>query len=148
MEKSRQVYYNASYGCTSEDDFVMNRLPEIFKQVLFLRKVHIKFLLIYDKNLITTPEVQNFIELINCWLSFRLKEGYLARTQTLYKFCSQYNNFCYEDWCFRVVTLSIDKIREVFQYFGHKHYKLFKMFYEWDVVDYEGGEFLDGWRNY
>ena len=143
---AKQLYYNISDGCSSENEFLMSRLPKIYPQILFLRRQNIKILLKYDEELIVTPEVRNFIELLNCWLSFKWFEGYLPTTQTLYIFCRDNHRFHYTNYAFRNVTVSTEDARDVFQFFRETDYELFKKFYYWDAVIYEGGQFVNEWR--
>jgi len=143
---AKQIYYNITSGCSSENDFLMNRLKEIFIQVLFLRRQHIKILLKYDDFLIVTPEVKNFIDLLNCWLSSTWQENFLPTAQTLYMFCYRNSKFHYTNWGFKMVKLSVDEIRDAFQFFRETNYEFFKTFYEWDNAKYkEGGFLINDW---
>lgn len=143
---AKQLYYNISEGCSSENEFLIQRLPKIYPQILFLRRQNIKILLKYDEELIVTPEIKKFIELLNCWLSFYWFEGYLPMTQTLYVFCRDAARYQYKSWTFKTVTVTIDEARDVFQFFRETNYEFFKMFYYWDAVIYEGGKFVNEWR--
>ena len=46
----RQMVYNFTYNCPSEEDFMINVLPQIYKQALFLRSKQQKILLNIDTN--------------------------------------------------------------------------------------------------
>lgn len=142
---ARQIYYNVTVGCSSEDDFVMNRLPEIFVQVLFLRKAGVKILLKYEDNFFIHHELEKLIELLNCWLSFQFQENFLPRNQTLYDFCLSDKQLHYQSFAFLTVTVSHDDKRDAFQFIREKNYDLFKKFYEWDSVLLKGGKFVDEW---
>ena len=143
---AKQLYYNISEGCSSENEFLIQRLPKIYPQILFLRRQNIKILLKYDEELIVNPIVKKFIELLNCWLSFYWFEGYLPMTQTLYIFCRDTARYQYKTWTFKTVTVTVDEARDVFQFFRETNYEFFKMFYYWDAVIYEGGQFVNEWR--
>lgn len=143
---AKQLYYNISDGCSSENEFLIQRLPKIYPQILFLRRQNIKILLKYDEELIVNPIVKKFIELLNCWLSFYWFEGYLPMTQTLYTFCRDTARYQYKTWTFKTVTVTVDEARDVFQFFRETNYEFFKMFYYWDAVIYEGGQFVNEWR--
>lgn len=140
---ARQIYYNITDGCSSENDFLINRASKIFKQVLFLRRQNIKILLIYDEKIIITPQVKNFIELINSFLSFSWQDNFMPLQQTLYRFCRSYRNKKDKVWAFKHVQLTVQEMREVFQYIRENNYDLFKMFYEWESVHLEKGEFVN-----
>jgi len=143
---ARQIYYNISYGCSTENQFLMERLPKIFTQILFLRMDSIKILLNYDDEFLKTKELRDFIELLNCWLSFRWFESYAPHSQTLYKFCRDNSYFHYTKWSYlKKVELSFEEIRDIFQYIRERNYELFKMFYEWDEVKYKGGKIVNEW---
>lgn len=143
---ARQVYYNITWGCSSENDFFINRLPKILFQTLFLRRSDIKILLTYEENFFVTKELENLVELLNCWLSFTWQEDWLPARQTLYNFCYSNAHLHYTNWAFQNVTLSVQETRDIFQYVRENNYDLFKLFYEIDYVIYKGGRFVDGWE--
>lgn len=45
---SKQIYYNPLAAWKDQNHFVEVELPKIFKQILFLRRLHFQILLIYD----------------------------------------------------------------------------------------------------
>lgn len=139
---ARQVYYNIGYGCSSEDDFLMNRLPKIFIQCLFLRRAGVKILLNYDDDFKISYELERFIELLNCWLSFQWMEDFLPVVQTLFHFCRNNSKLHYTNWAFMNVTVSIEDIRKSFQYIRERNYPLFSWFYTIESVDFKGGKFI------
>lgn len=143
---ARQVYYNVTYGCKSEIDFLENRLPKILIQTLYLRRSGLKILLTYEDNFFKTKELEQIIKLFNCWLSFQWQENFLPSRQSLYDFCRSAVKFKYTSWAFKTVTLEIDEIRNIFQYIRVNNYELFKMFYEIDLIKFKGGRFVDGWK--
>lgn len=145
IRMARQVYYNVSYGCSSENEFLVERAPKIFLQTLFLRKARIKILLTYDENFLVTPELKNFIRLLNCWLSFKWQEGFLPNKQSLFNFVSSNARLHYTSWAFQNVTVTIEECRNLFQFFRERNYECFKLFYEMDSVKYKGGRFIDVW---
>lgn len=143
---ARQVYYNITYGCSTENQFLMERLPKIFVQVLFLRMAGIKILLNYDDEFLKTKELCDLIDLLNCWLSFQWFSSYAPHSQPLYKFCRDNSYFHYTRWGFlKTVKLSVEEIRDIFRYIREHNYELFKMFYEWDEVKYQGGKIINEW---
>lgn len=142
---ARQVYYNVTHGCTDENDFLMHRARKIFIQTLFLRKSGIKILLKYDDGFFKTPELEKYIELLNCWLSFCYFEECHPRYQTLYRICALDSSMRYLTWAFRTITVTVEEMRSIFQFFRERDYPIFKMFYEWDSVIYEGGHFINEW---
>ena len=53
--------------------------------------------------------------------------------------------FHYTTWEFLTVDLSVEEMRDTFQYVRERNYELFKMFYEWDEVKYRGGKIVNEW---
>ena len=143
---ARQIYYNIAHGCSSEDDFFLNRLPEIFIQTLFLRKQGIKILLKYDNGTIITQELKKLIELLNCLLSISWMDDFVPRRQTLYQFCLSNSKLHYTNWAYQSVTVTTEEARDAFQFIRERNYELFKMFYELDSIIYKEGELVDEWR--
>lgn len=142
---AKQVWYNVSFGCSGENDFFINRLPKIFVQVLFLRRANVKILLNYDDRIIVTKELQDLLELLNTWLRFSYMKDFAPHTQNLYKFCRDNSYFHYTTWAFQTVKLSFDEIRNAFQYIRVNNYDLFKKFYEWDEVKFDGRKIVNEW---
>jgi len=139
---ARQVYYNITASCSDENHFFFEMLPQIFLQVLFLRRMGIKILLKYDEQKIITPALQYLLDLINSWLRFTYYEE-SRHVQSLYEFCTATKKkIAYQDWRFRNVSVSIDQMRDAFQYVRERNYDLFKLFYEIDTVSYKGGHFV------
>jgi hypothetical protein len=125
---------------------MIDRLPKIFVQVLFLRMSGIKILLNYDEDFLKTKELRDLMELLNCWLIFQWYSSYAPHSQPLYKFCRDNSYFHYTNWGYlKYVELSFDEIRNTFQYIRERNYDLFKMFYEWDEVKYQGGKIVNEW---
>lgn len=145
MRMARQVYYDIAYGCSSENDFFINRLPEIFIQSLFLRKQGIKILLKYSDGIIVTQELKKLIELLNCMLSFQWFTESIPRRQTLYQFVASNKKLHYKNWAFQNVTVTTEEARDVFQFIRENNYELFKKFYEVDSIIYKEGELVDEW---
>ena len=140
---ARQIYYNILYGCT-EDDFIINRLPKIFLQALFLRRQSMKILLKYDNEILISYELKKLIELLNCFLSFQWIDD-MPRRRSLYQLCLENSKLHYINWAFKSITVSTEDARTVFQFIREKNYKVFKMFYELDSILYREGELIDEW---
>ena len=143
---TKQIWYNVSFGCSGENDFFINRLPKIFVQVLFLRRANTRILLNYDKQIIKTKELQDLLELLNNWLRFSYMKDFAPHTQNLYKFCRDNTYLHYTTWAFQTVTLNFEEIRNAFQYIRENNYDLFKKFYEWDEVKFDGRNIINEWN--
>lgn len=143
---ARQTYYNISRFCSSEKQFLMEWLPKILKQVLFLKRQHIQILLNYDEEFLIRPELAKLIELFNCYLRFKWFEVSAPKSQSLYDFCRKNSLYRYTTWYFRSVELSVEETRDIFQFIRENNYELFKMFYEWDAVTYKEGNLVSDWE--
>ncbi len=141
-----QLYYNIAAGCSGENDFLINRAPQIFLQTLFLRRHNIKILLTYDNEFFITEELRNFVELLNCFMSMPWQDNMLQGTQTLYQFVRRNAKYHYTNWSFKHVTITTQESRNLFQYIREHNYELFKMFYELDAIIYEKGELVNEWH--
>lgn len=144
---ARQMYYKIDESWYDENHFLQRTLPKIFMQVLFLRRQGIKILLRYSEDKIITKELQDFIDLLNCWLSFSWQENFMRGTQSLYDFCRDTKKLRYKNWAFMSVTVSTDDARNSFQYIRENNYELFKKLYELDSIIYEGGKLVDEWES-
>lgn len=142
---ARQLYYNVTYGCSSEQEFLVHWLPKIFVQALFLRRNNIKILLKYTEGFFKTKELENLLKLLNMWLNVKWQEGFMPLKQTLYNYCKRSSMKINKDWAFVNMSVTIQEMREIFQYIRENNYELFKMFYEWDSVIYEGGYLVNEW---
>lgn len=144
---ARQVYYNIAHGCSSEKDFLCNRLPKIYPQMLFLRRNNLKTLLTYDDGFFKTHELEKLIELFNCYLSFKWKD-FVPYGHTLYRFCRDNAKYHYKRYSFLNMSVSVEDSRKAFQFIRENNYEVFKMFYELDRISYEGGKLIDEYGNY
>lgn len=141
----RQIYYMFDEACSSEEDFISRFAPELYKQILFCKETNTRILLKHEDDFFKTRELERFIVLLNCYAGQKWQDNFLATTQTLYKYCSQRLHRLYRDILARNNVINQYEMREIFQYIRIKNYELFKMFYEWDKVYLEGGEFKNEW---
>lgn len=136
---AKQLHYNIGLARFSENDFLINHLPRIFKQVLFLRSQNIKILLKYEEDFFVDQRIKNLIRLFNNYLGRKkLNEDSILYTGTLYKFVSSKKLKKYQ---FAQQVMKLPEIRECFQYIREKNYEVFEMFYKYEKVEYKGGEF-------
>ena len=136
----RQVYCMVDYGCSSENDFLMNRAIKIFKQILFYRMTNTKILLKYTDGFFKTKELEFLISLWNCFGNQKWNDNMGAYAQSLYRYCASTGHKLYKDILFRNNYVNQYEMREAFQYVRIHNYELFKMFYEWNKVVFKGGE--------
>lgn len=64
---SQHILYNVLADYKNEKDFYINQLPQIFKQVVFLRMNRMKFSLIYDDDFFISQESLRLLDLFNCY---------------------------------------------------------------------------------
>lgn len=134
--RQRAVYAQMDYHITSSqydaNDFVMNLLPKIFKQVIISRSYFIFFSLSYDEGFFPEPQWENVIRLFNFYHNSYANEPrarYFKKINddTLYDFAAS-SEKTPKKWYGNV--MSRDDIRETFAFVREKNYPLFKEFYE------------------
>lgn len=136
---TKRLEYVVTYGCSTENDFFLNRLPQIYKQVLFLRSHKVKISLKYEKNFFSSGVGENTIRLIEAFCNSRFYKEIDLKYDSLYSFC--YN--MHEDYKYESTHIIKDEAREVFQFIRTKNYELFKQFYELHTVELKGGMFYE-----
>lgn len=147
VRMSKQLYYKVDESCSDENDFFVNVLPKLFEQVLFLRRHNTRTLLKYSQKKIMTTEIADFIDLLNFWLRYSFDDTkWIKGKKTLYQFCLMCEKKKYRDWAFKRLDLSVDKMRDCFQYIRERNYDLFKKFYDWDFIIYKNGGFENEWE--
>lgn len=127
----RQMEYNATVGY-EENDFVMNILPKIYRQIIISRSCHVYFPLIYSKGYFKEPMWEEVIRLLNFYhnsLQSIPISSYIQKieTDTMYDFArhsTEEDNPMYADYMTR------SEIRDVFAFVKEKNYSLFNDFYE------------------
>lgn len=141
---TNQMSYKVDEGCSDENDFLMNRLPLIIPQVLFLHRHWIKISLVYDDNLIITPELQNLFEVLNWFIRSKYYNYKADRIVDYCKWASTHQ----DPWkCWRSKNPrrwpSTEEARDAFQYIRFNNYEVFKMFYEWRKVVFDGRRIIN-----
>lgn len=141
--EGRQLVYNFTYGCSDENDFLINVLPIIYKQLLFLRRYHIKVLLNIDEDFIKTKELKNLIILLSSFYQKYNEDKIIPVKRTLYHYCSNKRmaEIQIKPWKSKV-CLTLEEMREVFQYVRIHNYRVFDMFYTLYNVKAEGGKLV------
>ena len=146
----KRFLYNPVYGLYTENDFIENVLPKIFRQVLFSRSMNIKISLKYTDNFFIDKRWERLIELFNLYCNSDLDKRYyktykkeytnISNNFTLYNYITN-TNFIY----FKGTKnyFSLKELRELFQLVREKSYETFKMFYESCKVKLIGGEIID-----
>lgn len=135
--RERAVFSSIDYHVTDpsydENHFVKVLLPRIFKQVIISRSYRVFFTLNYDEEFFTDPQWCDVLQLINYYhnsLNSQIAPVFLRKvpTDTMYKFVKA----CTDDvpFYYRNYYMSIQKMREIFEFVRENNYELFTMFYE------------------
>ena len=141
---NRHFEYVITYGCSTEDDFFINRLPYIYKQVLFLRSHQQKISLKYEPEFFSTRTGANTVRLIEAFCNSQFYDEIDLKYDSLYSFAKHMRkNYKYES-----THIIQDEAREVFQFIREKNYDLFKQFYELHTVELKGGKLYDTGGNF
>lgn len=144
FERSKtKIGYKIDQDCSSEDDFLINRLPQIYKQVLYFWNTGHKFSLTYDTKLIRSKELRDLIGFINFRFNLPFLDKAAPQAAALNSFCNYYTR--QERYGYREKEFTTQEIRNSFQYVRERNYELFKMFYEWDKVKFDKGELVSEW---
>lgn len=141
-ELINQVVYDISDICTSNDKFLRYG-RQIFRQVLFINTYNIKIPLIYNRALTIERETKILIDLFNYWLNFKWYADREYGSQSLYRFCRDFNTITYNKYNKNNLPISLEEIRDAFQFIRAKDYELFKMFYIPNKAIYQGGKIID-----
>lgn len=84
----RQLVYNFTYKCPNESIFMMQVLPKIYKQILFLQRNNKKILLNIDTDFFKTKELLDLMKLLDCYYGKTKNEYLYPQQKTLYKYCA------------------------------------------------------------
>ena len=141
----QKLMYNFSYGCANEDQFLVDVLPQFYKQALFLRSHKQKILLNIDTDFFRTREVLNLVKLINSFYGMTKLDSVRPHKQTLYGFCSSKRAITMQYMPWIKYTLTVQEMREVFQYIRKRNYEVFDMFYSTPNVIAKGGKLVNEW---
>ena len=142
----RQMVYNFTYNCPSEEVFVEKVLPRIYKQALFLRSHRQKILLNIDTEFFKTKELLDLLKLIDCFYGkTRHLDLLMPETQTLYKYCSWGKRAELEVLPWIHFRVSLEEMRASFQYIRKHNYEVFDMFYSMPNVITKGGKLVNEW---
>lgn len=133
-----QMSYNVTRGCSSENDFLVNLLPQIFRQVLISRTFGAYFSLIYDEGFFVDRRWERVLDLFHLYL--RSGASCIDRTlvprNTLFDFCKNMDYTIYKK---TERTMEKKEARELFRFVQEQNPALFKDFYECSYNSLKGG---------
>ena len=139
---SSNVLYNVLADYKNEKDFYMNQLPQIFKQVVFLRMNRMKFSLIYDDDFFISQEWLRLLQLFNCYASEGI--GFspdlpieMLLDDTLLEFVEIFD----EKTKFKSRPFNRKDAKLLFGYVQDKNTELFNDLVKCQTVELQGGKF-------
>lgn len=142
----RQMVYNFTYGYSDENHFLKHYLGEFYKQLLFLRSHNTKILLNISNEFFKTPELLNLMKLFNCYYGRSYCEHILPHRETLYSWCASRKRAYLEVMPWSHFAVSLQEIRDSFQYIRKNNYEVFDMFYSMPNVILQGGKLVNEWK--
>ena len=127
--------YMVTATSSSEDDFIINRLPIIYKQLLISQNRGKRILLKYEHDFFEDKRWEKLINYLNFFNGARAGNVQRKRKMepiSLYKFIKDYQRFeiVHPRGNWPRQPYSFDEIRDLFQLVRIKNYEVFKMFYE------------------
>lgn len=138
LPTSAKLEYNVTPPWYDQNDFVMNLLPQIFRQVIILWSYNVDFSLKYDEDFFTDKRWIEVIELILYFIR-RLKGHKMNKTwatkipgdETLFSEMKFLSKLPQNENTF--VELDLQKAREIFAFVRENNYQLFQDFYECSI---------------
>lgn len=141
---ARQLEYVVTKNLKSENEFVKQVLPKIFKQISFSRMKRKKISLKYDNDFFIDKRWERVIQLLNsyCNVTVNAKKTIHEKkieTDTMFKFVSSFkeSSFLPKD------IFSKQEARELFLFVKDNNYEVFKDFYECSTVVLKGGNLVN-----
>ena len=126
-----QLNYNVTYDCSNETDFLDNKIPRLINQTTLFKAHKIRMEYFIDETIIVTKELQDFMKILSAWARFKFNDPYAS--DTLYHLCAtcrKYEKLRYYSYAFKTIELSLQEMRNAFQYIRERNYDIFKMLYE------------------
>ena len=131
--KCNNFEYIITSTSSSEDDFIINKLPIIYKQLLISQNQGKRILLKYEDDFFMDKRWEKVIDYLNVFNGARAGNIQRKRSETpitLYKFVKNWSYFEKMNKTYGRQPYKIEEIREIFQLVREKNYDVFKMFYE------------------
>lgn len=129
---SRQLEYYFTVNSTEQE--VIQHLPQIYKQIIFLRENRQKVNLKYEKDFFSNKKWEQLIQLLNSFLNIGTRK---KQKSSLYDFVNSFKEYTF----FTKDIFSKQDARDIFTFVGQNNYELFKDFYECKQVTLKGGRF-------
>lgn len=140
LNTCRPTEYIVTMNCRDDDDFLIRVLPQIFKQVIFLRMNRKEFSLKYEEGFFSNKVLEKLVILLSsyCGSPVPMTNG-KGKKDSLFCFCQKLQDYRrYKNY-----SIIKDEAREVFQFVREKNYEVFKDFYELHSVILKGDKFVN-----
>ena len=134
--KAEKITYTIADASSSKNDFILNTLPKIFKQVIFCCRQKKKILLNIADDFSIEEEWRDVITLLNMYMS--AAQSYDNSMPALYVFCK---NLRSREGQYRNGVMCKEDARRLFLFVMEKQPELFKLFYECNQVNLINGGF-------
>ena len=134
--KTSKIIYTVADASSSKNDFILNTLPKIFKQVIFCCRQHKRILLNIEDDFLIEQKWRDVITLLILYMS--AAQSYGAAVPALYVFCK---NLRSSEGQYRNGVMSREGARDIFLFVMEKQPELFKLFYECNQVEIINGGF-------
>lgn len=138
----RKIEYHITKNLYTEDEFIKQVLPKIYRQLIFSRQYHQYFLLKYDTDFFIDSRWYKVLDLLNRYAvslyDMPLETYYkIIPYDSLYSFVKKIE----ERPLIKDYNFNKQDARDAFSLVREMNYDLFKDFYELHTVDLIGGEF-------
>lgn len=143
---NKNSYKYVTYDITSKSfhqaDFIENYIQKIFYQAMYCRQTRTPINFIYDSNKIKSPEIRNFIILLN--MMIRGWIYHLSNNPQRYKLDLSAYGYCRtykERESYRQLKLSFEEVKSIFFFFKENYNELYKELFYCDGVEITNGRF-------
>lgn len=129
---TRQLFYNVTYGSSSENDFIKNVLPKIYEQAIILRRCRSEIVLKYSDNFFIDKRWERLLQFFNHYIAAKNSPKKWDKNKcrmTLYEYITSYN-FRLAQYAWKKETFTTEELKDLFQMVREKNYDVFTMFYQ------------------
>lgn len=134
---SDQLIYRVDLAASDENDFIKNKICQIYKQIIFSRRHKRRLLLKYDENFFIDKRWERLLRFFQCYHNTMIYNTEDITNGTLYDFAlciKDESNYSNKDIFLR------QEVRELFQMVREQNYELFNLFYKCYNVSLIGGK--------
>lgn len=153
-DKAKEFGYQLDYyitkGLTEQE--VIERLPELYHQILYLKINKTKVVINYEKDFFSDKRWERLIDLFNMMINTAIA---LSKVNPKKDQTSQYFKDSYAATLYQFVThfkkennylryrMTVQEARDIFTFVSEKNYELFRRFYESEKIIFKGGQFTN-----